>query len=184
MNQYLQSKQADFTNALDFFKKEISALRTGRANPAVLDNVQVEAYGVMNPLNTVSNIAVADSRSIIIAAWDKSVLKSIEKAIVDAGLGFGVVNEGDKVRLTVPPLTEENRKELVKKLNEKMEKTRINLRQVRDQIKTTIEKAFEDKAISEDDKFRFVKELDEFSAKKNEELKDIHNRKEKDIMEI
>lgn len=184
MNQYLQTKQNEFANALDFFKKEISALRTGRANPAVLDSVEVEAYGVMNPLNAVGNIAVADSRSIVIAAWDKGVMKSIEKAIVEADLGLGVVNEGDKIRLTVPPLTEENRKDLVKKLNEKMEKVRIILRNARDNTKNLIEKAFDAKEISEDDKFRFMKELDEFSAKKNEELKDIRDRKEKDIMEI
>lgn len=184
MNQYLQERQNEFTNALDFFKKEISALRTGRANPAVLDAVQVEAYGVMNPLNAVGNIAVADSRCILIAPWDKGVIKSIEKAIVEADLGLGVVNEGDKIRLTVPPLTEENRKDLAKKLNEKMEKVRIILRGVRDKVKESIEKAFDAKEISEDDKFRFMKELDEFSAKKNEELKDARDRKEKDIMEI
>jgi len=95
-----------------------------------------------------------------------------------------VVNEGDRVRFTVPPLTEENRRELVKKLNEKMEKTRIILRQVRDQIKNVIEKAFGAKEFSEDDKFRFMKELDEFSAKRNDELKEIRDHKEKDIMEI
>lgn len=184
MNQYLQAKQADFTGALDFFKKEISGLRTGQANPSVLESIQVEAYGVMNPLNAVSNIAVSDTRSILIAPWDKTVIKSIEKAIIEANLGLGVVNEGDKLRLTVPPLTEENRKELVKKLNEKMEKVRVILRNVRDNIKNLIEKAFADKEISEDDKFRFIKELDEFSAKKNEELKEIRERKEKDIMEI
>jgi len=184
MNQYLQAKQNDFLNALDFFKKEIGALRTGRANPAVLDGVQVEAYGIMNPVNAVGNIAVSDSRSIVIVPWDKSVIKALEKAIVDAGLGMGVSNEGDKIRLTVPPLTEENRKELVKKLNEKMEKTRIILRSARDNVKNSVEKAFDDKAISEDDKFRFIKELDEFSAHKNEELKDSRDRKEKDIMEI
>jgi len=184
MNQYLEAKQNDFTNALDFFKKEIATLRTGRANPAALDNVLVEAYGVMNPLNTVANIAVNDARSILVAPWDKGVIKSIEKAIVEAGLGFGVVNEGDKVRLTVPPLTEENRKELVKKLNEKMEKTRIILRQVRENIKGNIESSYDEKEISEDDKFRFIKELDEFSAKKNEELKDLRDKKEKDVMEI
>ena len=184
MNQYLEAKQKDFINALDFFRKEISALRTGRANPAVLDAVQVEAYGVMNPLNAVSNIAVADSRCILIAPWDKGVIKSIEKAIVEADLGLGVVNEGDKIRLTVPPLTEENRKDLAKKLNEKMEKTRIILRGARDNVKNAVEKAFADKEISEDDKFRFIKELDEFSAKKNDELKDARDRKEKDIMEI
>lgn len=184
MNQYLEAKQKDFVNALDFFKKEISALRTGRANPAVLDGVQVEAYGVMNPLNAVGNIAVADSRCILIAPWDKAVIKSIEKAIVEADLGLGVVNEGDKIRLTVPPLTEENRKDLAKKLNEKMEKTRIILRGVRDSVKNAVEKAYADKEMSEDDKFRFIKELDEFSAKKNDELKDARDRKEKDIMEI
>jgi ribosome recycling factor len=184
MNQYLQTKQNDFINALDFFKKEIGALRTGRANPAVLDNVQVEAYGIMNPLNAVGNIAVSDSRSILVAPWDKAVFKSIEKAIVEADLGLGVVNEGDKIRLTVPPLTVENRKDLAKKLNEKMEKVRIILRGARDNVKNLVEKAFDDKEISEDDKFRFMKELDEFSAKKNEELKDIRDRKEKDIMEI
>lgn len=184
MNQYLQDRQNDFNSALDFFKKEIGTLRTGRANPAVLETVQVEAYGVMNPLNAVANISVSDTRSIVVAPWDKGVIKSIEKAIVEADLGLGVVNEGDKVRLTVPPLTEENRRELVKKLNEKMEKVRIILRGVREKIKEAIENAFDDKEISEDDKFRFIKELDEFSAKKNDELKNIRDRKETDVMEI
>jgi len=184
MNDYLIAKQNDFVNALEFFKKEISSLRTGRANPSVLDAVQVEAYGVFNPLNTVANINVSDARNILVSAWDKNVLKNIEKAIVDASLGLGVVNEGDKIRLTVPALTEENRKELVKKLNEKMEKTRIILRQARENVKNAIEDAFDAKEISEDDKFRFIKELDEFSTKKNEELKDIRDKKEKDIMEI
>lgn len=184
MNQYLEVKQKDFNGALDFFKKEISALRTGQANPSVLETVQVEAYGVMNPLNAVANISVSDSRSILIAPWDKSVIKSIEKAIIEADLGLGVVNEGDKIRLTVPPLTEENRRDLVKKLNEKMERVRIILRGARDGAKAAIEKAESDKEISEDDKFRFIKELDEFSAKKNEELKQMRDRREKDIMEI
>ncbi|MFA5131368.1 MAG: ribosome-recycling factor [Patescibacteria group bacterium] len=184
MNEFLENKQKEFASALDFFKKEIASLRTGRANPAVLDNVQVEAYGVMNPVNAVGNIAVSDARSIVIVPWDKTVAKAIEKAIVEAGLGMGVTNEGDKIRLTVPALTEENRKGLVKTLNEKMEKTRIILRQARDGVKSSIEKAFEDKELSEDDKFRFMKELDEFSAKKNDELKEIRERKEADIMEI
>lgn len=184
MNQFLQSKQGDFVSALDFFKKEVGTLRTGRANPAVLDSIQVEAYGTMNPVNAVGNIAVSDARSIIIVPWDKAIAKAIEKAIIDAGLGLGVTNEGDRIRLTVPPLTEENRKLLVKTLNEKMEKTRIILRQAREGVKNLVEKAFSDKEISEDDKFRFIKELDEFSAKKNDELKDIRDRKETDIMEI
>ncbi len=184
MNQYLEKKQTDFAGALEFFKKDIATLRTGRANPALLDGVQIEAYGVMNPLNALANVTVADARSILVTAWDKGVLKSVEKGIIDAGLGLGVVNDGDKIRLTIPSLTEENRKELVKRLNEKMEKTRVILRQLREGVKHQIEGAFEEKELSEDDKFRFIKELDEFSAKKNEELKDIRDKKEQDVMEI
>jgi ribosome recycling factor len=184
MNQYLENKQSDFNKAIEFFKAEIATIRTGRANTAVLDGVKAEAYGVLNPLNTLASITVSDAKNILVTPFDKNVIKSIEKAIIDANLGLGVINDGDKVRLTIPPLTEENRRELVKKLNEKMERTRINLRQARDGVKNLIEAAYEEKNISEDDKFRFMKELDEFSAKKNEELKGIRDKKEKDIMEI
>jgi len=184
MNQYLQDKQNDFESALNFFKKEIASLRTGRANPASLEEVKVEAYEVLNPLNAVANISLVDAHSIVVVPWDKSVIKAIEKAIIAAELGFTVVNEGDKIRLNVAPLTTENRQELIKKLNEKMEKSRISLRAVRETVKNNIEKAFEAKEISEDDKFRFIKELDEFSAHKNEELKNIRDRKEEDIKEV
>lgn len=184
MNSFLSDKQVDFEEILDFFKRDIATLRTGRANPAVLDNINVEAYGVLNPLNAVANISVADARSITISPWDKGVTKAIEKAIIEADLGLGVINEGDKVRLTVPALTEETRRETVKKLNEKMEKSRISLRQERETVRTAIEQAESAKELSEDEKFRAMKELDEFVAKKNEELKEMRDRREKDIMEI
>lgn len=184
MNKYVEEKQSDFNSALDFFKKEISSLRTGQANPSVLDVVQIEAYGVLNPVNAVGNISVSDNSSIVITPWDKGVIKAIEKGIIEADLGLGIVNEGDKIRLTVPPLTQENRRDLVKKLNEKMERSRIIIRGVRDDIKGDIEEAFDSKEISEDDKFRFMKELDEFTAKKNDELKSLRDNKERSIMEI
>lgn len=184
MNEYLQAKQEDFNKAIDFFKSEINTIRTGRANPAILEGVKAEAYGVVNPLNTLASITVSDAKNILVTPFDKSVIKNVEKAIVDANLGVGVINDGDKVRLTVPPLTEENRKELVKKLNEKMEKTRIILRQARDAVKNLIEAGYEEKNISEDDKYRFMKELDEYSAKRNEELKNIRDHKENEIMAI
>lgn len=184
MSNFISDNQDDFNSVIDFFKKDIMSLRTGRANPVMLDGVQVEAYGIMNSLNGVANITVSDSRSFLITPWDKGVTKAVEKGIVEANLGLGVVNEGDKIRLTIPPLTEENRKELVKKLNERMEKARISLRQVREDVKSGIEEAFEAKEITEDEKFRNEKELDEFIAKKNDELKDLRDKKEKDIMEI
>lgn len=184
MSNFISDNQDDFNSVIDFFKKDIMSLRTGRANPVMLDGVQVEAYGIMNSLNGVANITVSDSRSFLITPWDKGVTKAVEKGIVEANLGLGVVNEGDKIRLTIPPLTEENRKDLVKKLNERMEKARISLRQVREDVKSGIEEAFEAKEITEDEKFRNEKELDEFIAKKNDELKDLRDKKEKDIMEI
>ncbi len=184
MNQYVDSAKPKFKQAVDFFQKEIGSLRTGRANPSMLDGIQVEAYGSTMPLNGVGNIAVSDGKSIVITPWDKGVLKEIEKAIVAADLGVGVVNEGDKVRLTVPSLTEENRKELVKKLNTRMEETRIALRQIRDEIKQSIEQAFDDKEMSEDDKFRYLKELDEAIEAENESVKSIRDHKEKEIMTI
>lgn len=184
MNQYLQDKEEDFDKALDYFKSELSTIRTGRANPAILEGVKVEAYGIQNPLNSVASITVADAKNILVTPFDKNVIKSVEKGITDANLGVGVINDGDKIRITIPALTEENRKELVKRLNEKMEKTRINLRQARDSVKSEIESAYDEKEMSEDDKFRFIKELDEYTAKKNQELKDIRDRKETEIMAI
>ncbi len=184
MNTYLQAHSGQFAQTITFFEKDIAALRTGRANPAILEGIEVEAYDSKMAINAVGNIAVADGRSLTITPWDKSILKEIEKALVAADLGVGVVNEGDKLRLSVPQLTEENRKDLVKKLNAKLEEARIAVRQIRDEIKQAIEKAFDAKEMSEDDKFRFIKELDEYVTERNEQLKTIRDHKEKDIMTI
>jgi ribosome recycling factor len=184
MNNFIKSNEKDFISAVDFFKKEISQLRTGRANPAIFEGIQVEAYGSRTPISGIASISVSDARSMVISPWDKNVLKDIEKAIVEANLGVGTVNEGDRIRITVPLMTEENRKELVKKLNEKMEKSRISIRQTREEVKAAIESAYEAKEMPEDDKFKFVKELDEEVRKYNEELKSIRDQKEEDIMKI
>lgn len=184
MNQYIKDKQADFIKAIDFFKKDIVSLRTGRVNPVILDGLYVDVYGVKTALAGLASISVPEARSIVITPWDKTITKDIEKAVAAADLGINPVNEGDKIRLVAPQLTEENRKELVKKLNEKMETARVALRQIRDQIKESIEAAFKNKAINEDDKFRFFKELDEATARQNDELKKIKEKKEEEIMTI
>lgn len=184
MNQYIEIKQEEFDKAIDFFKKEITNLRTGRANPNMLEGVLVEAYGAKTPLNGVASISVPDGQSILLSPWDKNVIKDVEKAVIAADLGVGVVNEGEKIRLTIPKMTEENRKEIVKKLNEQMEVARIAVRKVRDEMKNDIEQAEKDKEIAEDDKFRFIKELDEEIGKRNAEIKEIRDKKEEGIMTI
>jgi len=184
MNKYIQAKRGDFSKTIDFFKKDIASLRTGRANPGVLDGILVEAYGAKTPLVGLASITVPEARSIVVSPWDKNITKEVEKAITAAALGLNPVNEGDKIRLVVPQLTEENRKELVKKLSEKMETGRISLRQTRDEIKEAIEAGFKNKEMSEDDKFRFIKELDEEVSRRNDELKKIKEKKEEEIMTI
>ncbi len=184
MNQYIQNKEGEWQKAIDFFKREIKNIRTGRANPAMLDGVIVEAYGVKTPLNGLAAINVADGQTLVVSPWDKNIIKDIEKAIVEAQLGLGVTNEGDKIRLTVPKMTEENRRQMVKKLNEKMEEARITIRQIREEVKEEIEEAEKNKEISEDDKFRFIKELDEKVNELNQKLKEIRDKKEEEIMTI
>lgn len=184
MNQFIDNQAANFQKAIDFFMRDIASLRTGRAHPGLLDDVSIEAYGSFSPINALANISIQDARCLVVAPWDRSVIKDIEKSLISADLGMGIVNEGDKLRLTIPALNEENRRELVKRLNEKMEESRIVLRQVREDVKNKIEAAFAAKEISEDDKFRFAKELDDFLVKKNDELKALRDKKEAEIMTI
>lgn len=184
MNQFLEASKGDFNKVLEHFQKEIHVLRVGRANPEMLDNVMVDAYGAKSGINALGSISVSDTRSMTVQAWDKSVLKDIEKAIIEADLGLSVVNEGDKLRLTLPIMTEENRKNLVKKLNEMMEDARVGVRKVREEVKQSIEKAEKDKEISEDEKYSFVKELDEEVQKNNELIKTFRDKKEQEIMTI
>ncbi len=184
MNQFISARQGEFAEAIDFFKKEISSLRTGRANPAILEGVMVEAYGAKTPLAGVASVSVSDARSMLVAPWDRNVAKDVEKGIVEANLGLGVVNEGDRIRVTLPVMTEENRKELVKKLNERMEKARISIRQVREDSKNAIEEAHAKKEITEDDKFKSIRELDDHVRKLNDDLKEIRDKKEEEIMKI
>lgn len=184
MNQYIENKKEDFNKAIEFFKKEIASLRTGQANPNILEGIQVDSYGVKTPLNGVASINVPDGHSITLAPWDKNIIKEIEKAVVEANLGVGVVNEGDKIRINIPKMTEENRKDLVKKLNEKNEIAKISLRKTRDEIKTDIEASEKNKEITEDDKFKFIKELDEEINNQYNILKEMRDAKERDIMTI
>ena len=184
MNTFIQSKYNEYAKVIEFFEQSIKSLRTGRANAALLDGVMVNAYGSKSPLSAVAGISVEDARSMTITPWDKGVMKEIEKAVVDANLGVGAVNEGEKIRVTIPMMTEENRKNLVKQLHEKLEQTRINIRHVRDEIKKSIESAAKEKTISEDEKFRFLEELEEETHQFTQKAQEISEKKTEDIMRV
>ncbi len=180
----LEQHQEDFVKAIEHFKSEIASLKTGRANPAILDQITVTAYNTKTPLNQVASISVPEARSIVVQPWDKTVLKEVEKALRESELDLSLVNEGDKIRITIPQMTEESRKQIVKNLNHKAEEARIAIRNIRDEIKDQIIQAEKNKEFGEDEKFSQMEALDKVTAKYNEQIKDLSQAKEQEIMTV
>ena len=180
----IDNHQEEFAKAVNHFQSEIGGLKTGRANPAILDNVRVEAYGTINPIISVASVTVPDARSLVIQPWDKSIIKEIEKGIIEANLNLNPVSDGDKIRINLPPLTEETRKEIVKLLNQKAEDSKIALRMIRDKAKEEIIEAEKNKEFGEDDKFRLLEELDKKVGGYNDQIKSLTDKKEAEILTV
>jgi ribosome recycling factor len=170
--------------ALDNLEREFGRLRTGRASTSLVDNIKVEYYGTPTPLNQVASVSIPDSRTIAIQPWDRSAFGSIEKAIMKSDLGLNPVNDGKIIRIVIPPLTEERRKDLVKMAKKYTEEAKVAVRNVRRDENETLKKKKNDKEISEDDMHRGQDEIqkitDSFIEKSETQLKE----KEKEIMEI
>jgi len=183
-NQFIEQKKGEFEQALEHFKKEISSLRTGRAQATLVENIMVEAYGAQTPLKQLAAISIPEAKSITIEPWDKNVVKDVEKALSFSNLGLSVVNTGEKLIAKIPPMTEENRKELIKLLGQKSEEAKISLRKIRDKIKETIINAEKNKEITQDDKYQFVDDLDNFISDYNRKIEDLVKAKEEEIMTV
>jgi ribosome recycling factor len=173
-----------FEAVMEHLKQDAASLRTGRATPSMVDGVQVEAYGAMTALVGLASISNADSRTLSIEPWDKSLMKVIETALTEARLGANPVVAGTVIRLPMPPLTEESRRGLVKVLGEKLEHARISVRNVRDEVKSAIQQAEKDKDIDEDAKYRLLEQLDKMAAGINERIKSFGEEKETEIMTV
>jgi ribosome recycling factor len=182
--QIIKAKVEEFEKALIHLSVELNAVRTGRASAALVENLLVDSYGAKTPLKNVASITVPDPRSLAIQPWDKSLLSVIEKSIQASSIGIQPINDGVFVRLVMPPLSEERRKELVKIVKGHAEATRVRLRNIREEIWKEIGRAFKEKKLTEDDKYNAEKELkktlDEYNAKIDEMLK----RKEVEIMTV
>lgn len=184
MNSIIDLFKPDLEKTISLLSQELSTLRVGRANPLMVENIMVEAYGAKTPLKQLASITVPEARTIVIAPWDKTIAKDVEKSIIIANIGINPVNEGAQIRLSIPPLTEESRKELVRSVGEKMEKTRIGLRQIRDKIRDEIAKQEKTKMITEDDKYDLQKKVDDLIKDYNETIKTLGDKKENEIMTI
>ncbi len=183
-NEFIQKYEGDFVQSIDHFKKELANVRAGRANPSMVEDILVDSYGVKTPIKQLASIAVPEARSMTIEPWDKNLIKEIEKAISYANLGLAVSAESTLVRVTVPQMTEENRKDMVKSINEKLETAKVAVRSVRERIKDEVTEAFKNSDITEDDKYDYVKELDEKVTGLNKDLQNLTEVKEKEIMSV
>ncbi len=171
-------------DAVAHFDKEAAKLRTGRANPSLVDCLEIENYGVMTPLKQVANISTPEARQLLVQPWDKTQLEAIEKAITAADVGAQISNDGLAVRVVFPPMTEENRVDLVKVLNNKAEEARVTVRNVREDIWKEIQKAEKDGTLTEDDKFAGKDALQEVVDTYNQKIEDLRKKKEAEILTV
>jgi ribosome recycling factor len=170
--------------AVSALKDEFSSLRTGRASAGLLDQVMVEAYGSKTPLNQVAAISVPEPRSISVNVWDKGLIVSVEKAIRNAGLGFNPVVEGTLLRVPVPPLTEERRRDMVKLAGKYAEHQKIAVRNVRREANDDLKKAEKDSVISEDELKRMEVEVQKFTDEAIKRVDESLKTKEQEIMQV
>jgi ribosome recycling factor len=180
----IHKKKAEFENVIAHFKGEIDKFRTGRATPALVDYLMVDYYGNRTPLKQVASINVPEPRSLMIQPWDRGALSAIESAIREANLGFNPTNDGVVVRIALPPLTEERRKELVKALNHRAEEARIAIRNVREEALREIQNLEKEGLMSEDDKFRGKDALQEVVEEYNKRVEELRKKKEEEILTV
>lgn len=184
-SQVLDQTKSKLANACDHFKDELSKLRTGRAHPAMLDGVMVEAYGQSMPLKSVAGITAPEAQLIQISPFDPNNLQAIADAIRnDQSLGLNPTDDGHVVRVTIPPLTTETREGMVKILNQKAEEYAIAARNARHDAFHQGEQAEKDKTISKDERLRFEKQVDELVAKQKNQVDEIAKAKEAEIMTV
>lgn len=170
--------------AIEVLVKEFAVIRSGRASPAILEKVKVNAYGSEMPLDQLATINAPEPRMLLVKPFDKSVLPAIEKAILKADLGLNPVNSGEALRINFPPLNQERREELIKICKKESENTKVTVRNIRHKAKEEIEKMEKDKKISQDDKKRFLDKLQKLTDKYVEEVDKVLEKKEKEIREV
>lgn len=180
----IEKHKIDLEQTIEHLHKEFSKLRTGRANASLVEDIPVNYYGSSTPLKQVANISIPEARQIVIQPWDKGALNDIEKAIIDANLGLNPSKASDNLRITLPPMTEENRRDLVKVLNKISEESRVRVRKIREDIWKEIQDAEKNDLMSEDDKFTGKEALQKVVDEYNEKIESIRKKKEVEVMTV
>ena len=179
-----KTMQTKMDQSIEAFKNNLTRIRTGRANPALLDSVQVEYYGSMVPLSQVANVSAVDARTLSVQPWEKNMGAKIEKAIRESDLGLNPASMGDLIRVPMPPMTEERRKEMTKLVRHEGENAKIAVRNLRRDANDSVKKLVKDKEISEDDQKRSEADIQKITDKEITTIDQLVTSKEQDIMAV
>jgi ribosome recycling factor len=179
-----QIAEQKMNQSLESFKTSLTKIRTGRANPGLLDTVQVDYYGSLVPISQVANVALLDARTISVSPWEKGMGAKIEKAIRDSDLGLNPASQGDLIRVPMPAMTEERRKELTKVVRSEGEHAKVSIRNVRRDANDSVKKLVKDKLVSEDDERRSQDDVQKFTDRFIADVDKLVAGKEQDIMAV
>ncbi|OGT63388.1 MAG: ribosome recycling factor [Gammaproteobacteria bacterium RIFCSPHIGHO2_12_FULL_45_12] len=184
MHNIIRDAETRMRKTIESFKTEIAKLRTGRATPSILDHVRVDYYGSDMPINQVANVTVSDARTLTITAWEKKMVPVIEKAILNSGLGLNPTSTGDLIRVPMPALNEERRKELIKVVRAEGEAGRVSIRNVRREANAELKELLKAKDMTEDEERRLSDEVQKITDKFVAEVDQLLSAKETDLMSI
>ncbi|MGQ3889048.1 ribosome recycling factor [Legionella sp. CNM-1927-20] len=184
INEIKQDAEKRMKKTVETLRHDLTKIRTGRANASLLDHVQVDYYGNPTPLNQVANITTSDSRTLLVTPWEKSMVAAIEKAILNADLGLNPATAGTAIRVPMPPLSEERRKEMIRIVRAEGEQGRVAIRNIRRDANTHLKELVKEKEISEDDERRAGEVIQKITDKYIAEVDAALSEKEKDLMEI
>ena len=184
IKEIMQDSEDRMKKTVEHLAKDLATLRAGRANPAMLDRIVVDYYGEPTPLNQLANINVPEARLLVVQPWDKHSIADIEKAIMKSDLGITPANDGNVIRLAIPQLTEDRRKDLVKVVRKRGEEAKVAIRNIRREANDMVKQAEKEKLISEDESKKGVDEVQKITDKIIKDIDAVLQAKEKDVLEV
>jgi len=184
IDETMQDAELRMGKAVEALRRELATVRTGRASPALIEHLRIDYYGTPTPLNQLATIAVPDARLLTIQPWDKNALGPIEKSIQKSDLGLNPSNDGNIIRLAIPPLTEDRRKDMVKTVHKKVEEGRVSIRNVRRDAHEMLRELLREKEISEDEEHRAQEQLQKVTDRFIAEAENVGQEKERELLEV
>jgi len=184
INEIIKNADDHMAKSVDVLRAELAKVRTGRAHPSLLEHLTVPCYGSDTPLNQVASVNASDARTLTITPWDKTLVSAIEKAIMQSDLGLNPATAGQVIRVPMPPLTEERRKDLVKVIRGEAENTRVAIRNIRRDANAQIKDLLKEKSISEDEERQACDKIQKLTDKHIAEVENVLNKKEEELMKV